>query len=252
MCKPRLLIKQEGGGGEGKSLEEGRGKGPSWFNKGINQPPIPFLSFPLTISSFAALAWLWGFSRRRGRKGCEMRQGEEDLASHSLDGGAGGEQCFQPFSSAFSPFLFSISFGYNCLLFSFPLLRPREDPGARRKEGERDWGRGGGKEERARQFSTFLLFFPSSPFPCSFLLFFRSHAQRLILYSGFLLLLLLLLLPLFCHPLLASRTFLLFRRPWLHLRRRGEEAEIKREVFKRPKVRRGKRPSARVPCVVAA
>ncbi len=40
LCKPGLLIKQEGGG-EGKSLEEGRGKGPSWFNKGINQPPFP-------------------------------------------------------------------------------------------------------------------------------------------------------------------------------------------------------------------
>ncbi len=40
LCKPGLSIKQEGGG-EGKSLEEGRGKGPSWFNKGINQPPFP-------------------------------------------------------------------------------------------------------------------------------------------------------------------------------------------------------------------
>ncbi len=98
-----------------------------------------------------------------------MRQGEEDLASHSLDGGAGGEQCFQPFSSAFSPFLFSISFGYNCLLFSFPLLRPREDPEPEgRKARETGDEEGGKKKERGN----FQLSSSSSPPPLFPVLFF--------------------------------------------------------------------------------
>ncbi len=182
-----------------------------------------------------------------------MRQGEEDLASHSLDGGAGGEQCFQPFSSASPP----SSFLFLSAITAFSSLSPSSAQGRTREpEGRkaRETGDEGGERRKSEAIFNFPPLLPLLPFSLFFSSFFRSHAQRLILYSGFLLLLLLLLLllPLFCHPLLASRTFLLFRRPWLHLRRRGEEAEIKREVFKRPKVRRGKRPSARVPCVVAA
>ena len=139
----------------------------------------------------------------------------------------------QPSPPSFFLFLSAIT--------AFSSLSPSSAQGRTRsqKEGRRErLGTRRGERRKSEAIFNFPPLLPLLPFSLFFSSFFRSHAQRLILYSGFLLL----LLPLFCHPLLASRTFLLFRRPWLHLRRRGEEAEKKREVFKSPKVRGGKGP----------